>query len=419
MFDEEQYQASKWSLWAGGQALKGTITGISSALLTIAAGTAGLALPGILAFGAIGTLGIVVGAVLNKRILNLEHDREEHRILSFYRKEVAAQTGQVANEVTIDDLRLAAAKNETLAEALKRNDEKVNSRMRAWVAGAILATIVLGVLFAPGFGLLAATVNFAGGGIPAMIGGAAVRGLFGALTFNLARPILDVFSDKFSGIAKHTSHDYIKELREIHDQGQQLSPQQVMEAFVKANPDIEAGIEQKYGKSFDAIVKKDHRGTLQEIYAQLGKNFDLEKITNDINVGRISVTELAYLVRGQKSGVEPVEPDTRTTKEKLQDGLELAKEKAAEIKEAAAEKIEAAKEHVAAAKEHVSQAWQAGKERLASITHHAPAPVSSSFVERTGRQYGPRGKNRPFTQMVDDQREQPALAGVSTVSGNR
>lgn len=405
MFDEEQYQMNKWSLWAGGQTIKGTITGLSSSLVTMATGAAGLA------FAAAGTVGIVFGAVIHKRILDMEHDREEQRMLGLYRREIAAQTGRSPDQLTHNDLERAASQNTTIAEALERNNRKVKSRMWAWVGGAVLATVVVGLLFTPGlFGaaallgsLVPATAGLHGAGWAAAFAtGAAVKGLIGALTFNVARPFVDNLSDKIASLNGHDTHEYIEELSKIRSQGRTILPEQVLGAFVKASPALDESIKQRYGHHFDKLVLKNDFGALKEILSEMDSRFNITQVTNDINAGRIQVTELAYIVRGQRSGVEPVEPDTRTAKEKIKDGIDIAKQKVEEASVAAQEKLQDVKAQV-------SQAWQDGREKLASKFRRNHNP-DGTFVERTGRADGPNGQGS-FTDRVDAKRS-PAIPGV-------
>ncbi len=380
MFEEQRYQATRWSLWTAEQAVRGTLSGISSALLTVATGSAALvAWP-------VAAVGLMLGSVLSKQLHDLEHDREEERMIALYRREIAAQTGFNPDQITREDLRNAAAKNPTLQQAVEVNDRMVSTRMKSWVASAVLATVGVGLLFVgiPAIGF-EAPLAFILPKLP--IAAIAIKGLFGALIFNVAKPLTDYIGDKITGLNQRTAHEYIKELQHIREQGRRLQPEQVLGAFVKAHPTIDEEVKDRYGVGFDKLVRDQKFPEMQAILQKYDAQFNISGLTEDINNGRVLVSELAYAAHGQKSGVEPLEPDMRSHVEKAKEALSKAKETVHEkAQEAAA---------------HVSHAWQQAKKTLGM--HEEPA--DSSFVERTGRAVP--SATGSFVEQLESRRNSP------------
>jgi hypothetical protein len=387
MFEEQRYQATRWSLWTAGQAVRGTISGVSAGLLTVATGGGGII------FWPVAAIGFTLGSVLSKRLHDMDHDREEERMVAMYRREIAAQTGFNPEQITKEDLRNAAAKNPTLQQAIDVNDKMVSSNMKSWVASAVISTVIVGLMFVGIPGLFAAPLATM---LPASpLAAAGVRALFGALCFNLAKPVTDYVSDRINGLNRHTSHEYIKELNHIREQGRKLQPEQVLGVFVKAHPAIDQEVQREYGVNFDKLVRDQKFPEMQKILDKYDDKFNISALTEDINNGRILVSELAYAAHGQKSGVEAVEPDTRSHVEKAREAVSKATEV---VKE---------KAHEAAA--HVSHAWQQAKQSLG--IHNEVSQQEQTFVERIGRSGGARIGSQGFAGTEDARRSQ-GMQGV-------
>jgi hypothetical protein len=90
----------------------------------------------------------------------------------------------------------------------------------------------------------------------------------------------------------------IKELRQ-QAATQQVQPAKVLQVFLKAQPNMQAQVQQQFGKSYDEMSLGEKR----QVVALYDKALHINELTAKINSGSMRPTEIAWIVYGQRTGV--------------------------------------------------------------------------------------------------------------------
>jgi hypothetical protein len=242
------------------------------------------------------TVGTVVGgaavtAALSAGIAQMEYENKRQDIKDLYKEEIAAQLGKSENKVRSGDLDTIAKANRTVSEQLTKEKKQRNLNIGTIFAATAVAIGV--TLFA---GPAVAAVPFlAASPILAFVAKAAIA----LIAYSVVKKPIQNLGNKMFGMDYKTSHERIESIHRDHEAGKSISRERVFAVFVHANPELDKFIESRYGKKYDALNVADKLAVTEA----LGGHLDVNRITDDINHGRIKATELAFAVDGRMSGV--------------------------------------------------------------------------------------------------------------------
>lgn len=292
---------------ASATALAAAPTSIATA--STATNVLGAAATGFSSVFSVATIGIASAASVIINYLGYNFQRTALRDL--YKDEIAAHLKKDAKDVTNDDLDIVAKgnkesgieANKTIAKEVSRLQRSRNIKFVA-TAGSLLLTLgIMGALTAP------AVVGAVTAAIPALGTAFASTGGVGMAVFKtvaaillhtaLEKPIHDL-GHKLFGF-EDTVSEQIATLSKQYDGKQPISREQVVGVFVASNDDLKKFVKDRHGKSYSdlSIVQK------RDVTEYLAQYMNIDNVTDNLNMGRMKVTELAYTVEGQQSGVLP------------------------------------------------------------------------------------------------------------------
>jgi hypothetical protein len=257
-------------------------------------------LVGVLTLGAVGA----VSAALTQ----MDYNHKKNNLKELYKDELAAKLGKPKDKVTVSDLELLAKQNGTLGAELKRSKKQRNFGVVVSFLASMAAVGAVGM-------------------IPAIAAGAAVTAVIhmvvGVAAYHIIKDPIHKVADKLFNIDEKTTNDHIVAIERDREAGKVISREQVLSAFVQANPEIDRLIVANYGKHFDDLAVADKQRAAQD----LNQMIPLDKMTLDINSGRINVMELAFAVEGQQSGFTRDGSEAEDKKRGLRGALKKAGEK--------------------------------------------------------------------------------------------
>jgi len=132
-----------------------------------------------------------------------------------------------------------------------------------------------------------------------------VHAVIGMLAYKAIEEPVHWIADKMFGLDDKTVNDTIIGIERDREAGKAISREQVLSAFVAANPELDKLIVANYGKHFDDL----DLATKQRATNDINQMIPLDRLTQDINAGRVHATELAFAVHGQASGVYHADGD--------------------------------------------------------------------------------------------------------------
>lgn len=278
--------------------------GVGTAGVVSASGGISSAIEGVIGIGAV-SVAAAAGAVVSQ--MNYKNKRDHMR--EMYKHEVAAVLGKSPEKVTNKDVDLVAKgspedgieSNKSIAEGV---DKLKKSRTVGVLVSAlsILATVAIITLFAQAISASIASAMV--GSSLASLAPAASFVAKGIIAFGihhaLEKPI-DWVGKKIFGVEHTTTHERIASLEKDHKNGKFLEREQVLGVFVGANKQLDQFVKEQYGKQYDNLSVRDKRAV-----ADIFENYvPVTKITENLNSGRVHVSELAFSVEGKASGVIP------------------------------------------------------------------------------------------------------------------
>ena len=252
-----------------------------------------------------GLLSIGLGAGISAYMNHLDHKHRLDQLCTIYSPQIAEMskdqaTGQAKTpeNVSVADLKEVAEINPTLKFELARNDKKRTVKNIAAIAGTVVAfaAVFTAITFVPALGALAATAATAGLLSQAGMAFAVAAGGIGYASMHLARKSFEAVGKKLLSLDKPTSVDKILVLSKLHDKGVDISPQQVKEVLVTANPELASSIDEK-------------------------------QTAEAINKGEISPMELTFIAHGQSSGAFSKDPWRERIKDAAQEKIDAMREK--------------------------------------------------------------------------------------------
>lgn len=284
------YMAGKGAAEAVGEtmahnAAQGNLLGLSTALGGTAAGLM--------------TVGLAAG--VSATLTQMDYIHRKDNIKDMYKDEIACRMQKPLKKVNLDDLDTLAKENRVVGEELKQI-----KKQRTFGVGlsfiASMAALSMVVLALPE--IVAAVTGAATGAIAmeglGTVGGLLLKGLVGLVTYNAVKEPLHHLADKLFNLDYTTTHDHIVKLKKGRDAGLVITPDQVLSVFASAHPELDHMIKREYGAKFDGLDAEKRMQATRE----LSKVIPLEKLANDINSGSVNVTELAFAVEGQISGIQ-------------------------------------------------------------------------------------------------------------------
>ncbi len=236
-------------------------------------------------------------AALGAGIAQMDYNHKRESVKRLYEDELEAKLGKPAAALTNKDLERIAKgdaaggiqANKTIADSLSRAKKERNLGIVLATAATLATLTALSIFIAPVFEPLVMA--------PWMKLGAKMA--IGALVYHAVKEPLRWATEKLFGLDKEATHDKIVKLEKAHEHSKAITREQVMSVFASANPDLQEVIKIRHGKPFDALKSRTRKQIADAISDQL------DPLVADLNSGRVNVTELAFIVEGQSSGVAP------------------------------------------------------------------------------------------------------------------
>lgn len=308
-----------------------------------------------------GLISIGLGAGINGYINHMEFKHAERQLCELYRPQIASILGKEPGKVTIQDLYAVAEQNPSLDDELLRNRRDRMVKNVSAVAGTVVAfgAVFAAVTFLPAIGTLAAAAAVGGILSGAGIAFAAVAGGIGYASLQCARKAIGGLGRKMFGLDEPSVEDKIRELSKQHRKGHAIVPEQVMDVYLSARPELAQAVEAQYGKPFKDLPLDQRRVVALQHEEQLG----LTETARALNESRMNVRELTFKVHGQFSGVYPDEPWQERLKDAVQDRLDPLQHKLENIRDGAVDKFQHWKQNREQSKlqDDVAKAIEEGK----------------------------------------------------------
>jgi hypothetical protein len=256
-------------------------------------------------FGAAGGAMIGLGAVagLSTITSQMEFNHQKQKLAEFYNEEISAKlkkqlknvSGRDAETLSDGDEKQQVEKNHTLEEAISKQRKIRNITIATSFVATIAAVALVGAAFPPVAGVAAAHG----------IGSLLLHGTIGLLSYLAIKAPLNKIARAAFGVSKETTNDKIMHIAKDRESGKSITREQVVGVFISANPELGHFVEDHFGKAYDKLVLADKVAVAKEI-ANLAP---VDKIVENINLGVTNVSELAFTVEGQMSGVMPKLPE--------------------------------------------------------------------------------------------------------------
>ena len=252
---------------------------------------------------AAGVIAIGLTAAISAGLTIMDYNHKRGNLKELYKEELVSLTGKKPEKVTVSDLDTLAKNNAVLGEEIGRSKRQRNVGVFISFAASMVALSAIAAIpaVAVAMGLAATTAVVPMAAFTSMVGIGmfALHGAVAIVAYNLVKNPLHKLADKLFHLDEKTTNDRIIDIERDREAGKIISREQVLAAFASANPELDQLIVSTYGKHFDDLdVATKKRAT-----ADLNRLIPLDKITLDINAGKLNVTELAFAVEGKSSGV--------------------------------------------------------------------------------------------------------------------
>jgi|GEM_PF-1569210 len=275
--------------------------GLQTALTPGAANHVATGAGAISGLGGLLTIGLAAG--VSAALTQMDYLHRKDAIKDMYKEELSAKLDKPINKLNRNDLDTLAKNNAVIKEELRRSSrQRYFGVALSFVASmASLAAIMIALPAVVGLAT-GVTAAVAAHSSPLLIGfgGFLVKAVVGLATYNTVKAPLHWAADKLFGIDDPTTNDRIVAIKRDRHAGKAISREQVMSVFVASNPQLDKYIVQEYGKHYDDLSLDDKKQVVQE----LSQHLPLERLTLEINSGKVNPTELAFAVEGQESGVD-------------------------------------------------------------------------------------------------------------------
>jgi hypothetical protein len=297
------YMAGKGAAEAVGETLAESQGGQMLGLSTMLGGSA----------AGLVTVGLAAG--VSATLTQMDYIHRKDNIKDMYKEEIAARLHKPLNKISREDLDTVAKENAVLGDELRQiKKQRTFGVAMSFVASMAALSVVILALPAIAGAVATAAAGTAVTGAAAMHslgwGGAlALKAITGLITYNAVKHPLHHVADKLFDLDYSTTHDHIVSLKRDQEAGRTITREQVLSVYASAHPTLDHMIKREYGKKFDAL-SPDQKSL---VAVEMAKLIPLDKIATDINSDKVNVTELAFAVEGQISGVQngrPVEEKT-------------------------------------------------------------------------------------------------------------
>lgn len=253
-------------------------------------------------------IGVAVGVALSKH----DHDEEMRRITQEYGKEIAARYNLRPSEVRVKHMEALARENPTIAEAVKRSVVRRNMSI-AVVTVMVITSVALATFLAP-----IVTPWLFGAGAAGGMAEILMHGVLGFCGFMAGEKALDKYGEQKLGLKEPpvaqaravpqlqsalSFPSQIRLLEKMQRHHEVISQEQVLTAFIKADPKLSERIQLTYRAPLEQLDSATRARAILEV----GPDRNLEQLTADLNNRQIRAQELAFLAYGQRSGVPRLE----------------------------------------------------------------------------------------------------------------
>ena len=305
--DEAVYSAQRKARYAGGMlgrlGLK-MLVGLGAAFVGVSGGAGAFFLTGLIGIGS----GVGLKAYLNDK--DREHKKEQ--MAKMYSEELGKYLGKPPQSVTVEDLEHVGQKLPSIQKQTERDKLARNVKTGVWLATAVVAFAATGLLSGVFFGAAASN--------------ALAYGLASAYaSFQFVKPlIIEPLAEKKYGLDQRSTAELVQALEWRRTKGSHLDKTQVMEVFVSAHPQLAAAVKQEYGANYHSLSHEDRTRAANK----LGQSYDVEYLTQTINMNKMNARELTFAVHGEESGAAP----DASYKQQLRETASNVKQRARNIK---------------------------------------------------------------------------------------
>ncbi|MDE3059404.1 MAG: hypothetical protein KGJ06_00145 [Pseudomonadota bacterium] len=234
------------------------------------------------------TMGLTAG--LSAGLTQMDYNKRiAHLRDSIYARELSSKLGKPADQITADDVESVKSKviSEHVGKLKRQRNFGVALSFIASMAGLALVGLTLGFAHEPMWHSMEA------------LGGGLLRGAVGLMAYLTVKQPIHWVAEKTLGLEKETAHDRIETLKRNHEAGKIISPEEIAAVYTKVHPELDHVVLSEFGAHFDKLNLADR----QKATMRLAEILPLAQLTQDINSGKVNVTELAFAVEGQASGI--------------------------------------------------------------------------------------------------------------------
>ncbi|MCH2546101.1 MAG: hypothetical protein MK052_00620 [Alphaproteobacteria bacterium] len=335
-----------------------------------------------------GLLSVGVGAGVNGYLNHIDHKHRKSQLTELYRPQVAAITGKDPEAVGFKDFEAVAKENPSLQNELHRNDRNRTVKNTAAIVAtaAVFVGVFAAITLVPPIGGAAALAAAGGIGSGAWLGFAVGVGASSMAGMYAVKKGLTKIGNKIAGLDTPSVEDKVRNLSREHRKEHKIVPEEIMDVFAAASPDLSRQIENKYGKPYEDLKVAKKRAVTAEYAEQL----QLPEIATAINENEMNARELTFRVHGQSSGVYPDEPWKEKLKLIAHEKLDPLQEKIGNIREEALDKV---------------QQWRVNREQSKLQDDVADAVEAGKPLPEKAHQYG---NESYWRNMVASDREKEA-----------
>ncbi len=253
--------------------------------------------------GIFSAVGISLASAASVMINQASYQSKRSSLREMYKDEVAAQLGKSPKKIKDKDIDLVAkgdpkngiAGNKTIADELHKLVKRRNIGMLVTIV-SLLGTLAI-------MSALLSSTLLSAGGVPVAIGldAMAAKAFAGFAIHKVLESPIKWVSKKLFHLNDVTTHERIAEINKEHRNGKVIPRAQVLGVFISANDELGKFVTSQYGKPYDQLSVQEK----QAVVEALEQHIPIAKIAENLNSGRVKISELAFAVEGKVSGVAP------------------------------------------------------------------------------------------------------------------
>lgn len=251
--------------------------------------------------------GVAIAAVASSVINIVKHRNLRADIFDMYRDEIASKLGKSPSQVTSKDMDALAKgvpergieANQTIADELTKLKDDRNLGIGVTLI-SIICAIPLAGWIGGGLAFSGAALSLANAGV--FLGKLAI----GFVCHKAIEYPVEAAGQEFFHMEGHSTHERIEGLMKDRAAGKELSKEKVLGVFISANKELSQFVQQQFGNEYDKLSLP----VKQKIVDTFEQFVPLTQVTESLNSGKVRITELAFSVSGQSSGILPSEKPT-------------------------------------------------------------------------------------------------------------